>query len=673
MEKIKITEGKSLPSCPRKNTEITNKVYQRAKQFVSHILSCCVSFHEVINTINDQEDFSFILHQCLKVKYIRLVEKHTQEVVAFLQISETIFSSCIAQDVPLIEQAFQRSISTQKIIHIEKNSPINEDRSTTTSTPNMDNTTNMKNTENDNDFPGGLLKNTSFLGKIVDITKVDPVSISTSLTGVNALNFDVTEETALPTSDGRFGIPPGTKFEPIFSTDVSVDTSVFQENTDIYEKFSASVSFGEDEKSQELLFYTSNDDDKKEEEEEQDKNESKGSAFSVSMTCEFITQNTSENKHVVTHSSATHKLYVLRQNIAYDLKKLVVDDEFQFWITKKLNADNPSTFTDFINKVGTHYITSVLYGGVGFQVLKIDTETVTKLQEQHVSISAAAKEVMLRASASHDTKDTYSSFTETTTSKTVFIGGTILPHLSEDKTLDFTDWSESVINEPAAVSINVERVTLLLTSDYFPDMDQDQLQKIKNGLGQAISAYLKAHPRPSSEPGQVVMLNNYYYMPVGFVQKDSPYRAINGHYDEYWSNGTYSFPTLTEGPPKKFAINSTFNHVVRPLLHGSEITISYVDFPLLYDSNSCQISWYGTYPQAYYDQPYSNHGYTWIIEKVSTNIDDTIRDGDPIRIRKSGTKEYIATTPLNDGLSTLTWTTDPQNAEFIIKILPGNK
>lgn len=671
MKKIKITEGQSLPSCNKKNTEIKNKVNQRAKQFVSQALSCCSSFYELINIANDQADFAFILHQCLKVKHIQLVEKHTQEVIAFLQVSETIFSSCTSQDVPFIEQAFQISISTQKIVHLEKNSLTNQEHSNTTNTPNMDNMNNMKNTENDNDFPGGLLKNTSFLGKIVDITKVDPAAISTSLTGLNAINFDVTEETAIPTSDGRFGIPPGTKFEPIFSTDVSVDTSVFQENTDIYEKFSTSVSIGEAEKSQGLRFYASNgDDDKKEE--EKDKNESEGAAFSASITCEFITQNTSENKHVVTHSSATHKLYVLRKDIAYDPKKLVVDDEFQFWVTKKLDASNPSTFNDFINKVGTHYITSVLYGGVGFQVLKIDTETVTKLKEQHVSVSAAAKEVMLHASASHDTKDTYSSFTETTTSKTVFIGGTVLPQLSENKTLDFTAWSESVINEPTAVSINVERITLLLTSDYFPDMDKDQLQKIKDGLDQAISAYLKAHPRPSSEPGQVVMLNNYFYMPVGFVQNDSPHRAISGFYNEFWSDGTYSFPTLTENPPNKFAINSTSNHIVRPLVDGSEITISYVALPLLYDSSRSQISWFSTYPQAYYDLPSTGHGYTWIIEKVNTNIDDTIRNGDLIRIRKNATKEYIATTPLNDGLSTLTWTQNPQDAEFIIKILPNH-
>lgn len=649
MKKFKIKRSNFFFSCKKSKHNLNDEKEKLIKYFISDSISSYSSLNEILCNSHHQ-DFCFVINRFPKFNYLRIKEKNSQKTFALLAISETVISSCTKENLLLIEKAFYISLSTKNIVYLaEENDPLLKEKKLHKNHLKTIGNFNMSNANN-NDYPGGLLKNTNFLGKAVDITKIDPAAVSTSLTGINALNFDVTEENSIPSSDGRFGIPLGTKFDPIFCTDVSLDTSVFQENTDIYEKFSFSLSIGGD--GEDL--------------------QAKASAFSSSFTCDFITENTTENKNTVTYSNATHKLYVLRKNIAYDPKKFVVDDEFQFWVTKKLNLQKPSTFDDFIANVGTHYVTSVVYGGLGYQVLKIDSQSLTQLKEKHISISAAAEEVMLHATASYNKKDTYSSFSQSITSKTVFIGGTVLPHLSsEDKTLDFTDWSESVINEPAAISIKVERISDLLTPDYFQNTDHSLLEKIKKNLDQAITTYLKKHCRAVPKTCRTIMIQDSSQL-VGFVQNESPFRSISGFYTKFWISNTYAFPTIRENSPMKFYIASTTNRHVRPLLHGSEIFIIYKDYPPLpYEGYKKFLSWYSTYTQAYFDSTDDGNGYTWIIEKVNRNIDDTIRDGDVIRIKKSisGEPKYISNVPLNDGSNTVTWTRNIKDAEFSIKIL----
>lgn len=649
MKKLKIQKGCSFIYDKKTSCTLESELNKLAKHFISKSISYCNSLEEILQKFK-HEDLYLTLTQCSEAKYLQIKEKNTHRTIALLGISELAFSSCSTKDLLLVEQAFHMSISSKSIIYLaEEDSLLLRKKIFHKELLKIIGSVNM-NKNVGNDFPEGLLKNTNFLGKAIDITKIDPAAVSSSLTGINALNFDVTKENAVPTSDGRFGIPPGTKFEPIFSTDVSLNTVIFEENTNIYNKFSFSLSIGDFEGEDSIA---------------------QDAAFSDSSTCDFINENTAENKNTVTYSNATHKLYILRQNIAYNSKKLIVDDEFQFWITKKLDPQNPTTFNNFINNVGTHYITSVLYGGLGYQVLKIDSQSLSQLKEKHISISAAAQEIMLHATATHDQKETYSSFSQSITSKTVFIGGTVLPHFSEDRTLDFTDWSESVINEPAAISIEVSRISNLLTPDYFHKIDPSLLEQIRQGLDQAITHYLKTHRRSTPKTAKVIMIQDPSQS-VGFVQNESPHKAISGFYTQFWKTDTFAFSMIRENSPTKFYIASPTNRHTRPLLHGSEVFIVYNDAPSLPNEDLKKfLSWYSTYPQAYFDSTVDNNGYIWIIEKVNRNIDDTIREKDIVRIRKNviGIPEYISTTALNDGNFTLTWTRDLKNAEFSIKTI----
>ncbi|AFS22012.1 phospholipase D endonuclease domain protein [Chlamydia psittaci MN] len=87
-----------------------------------------------------------------------------------------------------------------------------------------------------------LVRNVSFLGRALDIVTLDPVNILNSLRDVNILDYSFTEETAIPSSDGRLGIPPGTKLFPKPSLDVSVNTSIFEETSSFSQEFSTTVT-----------------------------------------------------------------------------------------------------------------------------------------------------------------------------------------------------------------------------------------------------------------------------------------------------------------------------------------------------------------------------------------------------------------------------------------------
>ncbi|WP_244201112.1 hypothetical protein [Chlamydia buteonis] len=87
-----------------------------------------------------------------------------------------------------------------------------------------------------------LVRNVSFLGRALDIVTLDPVNILNSLRDINILDYSFTEDTAIPSSDGHLGIPPGTKLFPKPSLDISVSTSIFEETTSFSQEFSTTVT-----------------------------------------------------------------------------------------------------------------------------------------------------------------------------------------------------------------------------------------------------------------------------------------------------------------------------------------------------------------------------------------------------------------------------------------------
>lgn len=662
-----------------------------------------------------------------------------------------------------------------------------------------------------------LIRNVDFLGRAVDIVKLDPINILNTVSEENVLDYSFTRETAQLSPDGRFGIPQGTKFFPKPSLDVEINTSIFEENTSFTQNFSASVTFcvpdffaavpfqnpplvgsGQKEilvtrkqlfpsytpklvdivkkykreakilinkitfgnlwrhqaKSQILTegsvrldlqgfteskynyqiqvgshtiaavlidlgissiksaseqtyairkiksgFQRSLDDchiyqieTKKNldalsqdptnpfvsQSEDSDLSLSEAAAFSGSLTCEFVHKNTRHAKNTVTCSTAAHSLYILKEDDGSNPAQKRLDSCFRSWIENKLNENSPDSWTAFIQKFGTHYITSATFGGLGFQVLKLSFEQVEELHSKKISLETAAANALLKSSVSSSTESGYSSYSSSSSSHTVFLGGTVLPSVHDDH-LDFKDWSESVHLEPVPIQVSLLPITNLLTPQYFPEIDPTELARKRNALQQAVHVYLKEHK--IDEQGERSVFTAGINNPSSWFTLEAA-RAplvVSSPYVASWSTLPYLFPRLTErssATPIVFyfcvnnnelssqkMLNQTYCFIgslpIRQKIFGSE----FAGCPYL--------SFYGNAGEAYFDSSYYTTRCGWVVEKLNTTKDQLLRDGDEVRLKHVSSGRYLSTTPLQDNHSTLSRTTRQEDAIFIIKKSSG--
>lgn len=671
-----------------------------------------------------------------------------------------------------------------------------------------------------------LIRNVSFLGRAVDIVKLDPLNILNSIIPENVLDYSFDRQTAKLSSDGRYGIPPGTKLLPKPLLDIKINTAIFEENTSFSESFAASVSFsgvppllgavggavpnyndpivltsaGQKEilvvrmhlfpsyepklldiikkhkreakilinkitfsniwrsqaKSQILTegkvrldlqgfdhakynyqlqvgshtisavlinreianikspseqayavrkiksgFQQSLDDChiysvefKKGEELDllaapadtlplvgnsggngnPDTDLAQAAAFSLSATFEFVNKTTRQAKNTVTCSTAMHSLYTLVADEWYSDQKL--DTNFKFWVEKKLNIQDSSSFTSFIQQFGTHYLSSVTYGGIGFQVLKLSFEQVEELHEKKISLEAASEESLMKGSVSTQTESAYSSYDSQSSSYTVFLGGTVLPTI-HDGQLDFTAWSESVHLDPVPVQVSVSPISALLTTEHFPEEDPDTLSKKKELLKQAVRVYLTDHKVHDKKERMIFTSGRHSITSQFTLEAAAVPLSVTNPYPGYWSTLPYLFPTLRDTGStaslvfyfcidnndmiKQKILNNTYCFLGSVGIQNGAFGDAYMNFPFL--------SFYGNAREAYFEQGDYADRCGWIIEKLNTTGDQIIRDGDEIRLKHASSNKYMSTTPLRDNHHTLTRTTDMHDAVFIIRAL----
>ncbi|EPP35291.1 MAC/Perforin domain protein [Chlamydia ibidis] len=682
-----------------------------------------------------------------------------------------------------------------------------------------------------------LVKNISFLGRVVDIVKLDPLNILNTISNISAIDFSFSEATAIPSSDGRYGIPPATKLLPKPSLDVSVDTSVFEERTSFSESFSSTLTinvpvppaiglptvlgFTENEtvndrnapqreivvtrkplfssytpkledivrrykrdakilinkitflnlwrtqpKSQiltegevrldlqgldnknfnyqiqvgghtistaliergiadisrqseqvyairkiksafqqslddshiyqvsfrsgfgaNLLTLSSEDEtpavlgsfdflDKDADHPHfDDASLASGSAFSLSATFSFVTRNTRELKNTVTCSTASHSLYLLQIDKTATPKQLKLDPEFIQWV-EKIDPDKPDSIDAFIFQVGTHYTTGVTYGGLGFQVLKMTSDQVEQLKEDGVTVSAAASDSLLQGSVTNKTESGYSSYTGKSSSKTVFLGGTVLPSMHDNK-LDFKEWSESVPKEPIPLQVSVSLLSELMIPDFFPNIDSNLLSRKRSMVEEFTKLYLYGHQSPVPAPGAeftsgVYSRSSYFMLQVA----DAPLIVSNPYVGQRGFM-PYLFPTLKEqsNPPLVLyfrigdndnvqkMLNNTFCSICSLFTNRGAFGAQFMD----YDT----ISFYSGFPQAYLDDGSNLDDCGFEIEKLSAD-DPVIRDGDRVRFKHTSSDQYLATFSNKDGRQTLTRTPEKNSSVFIIKRVSVN-
>lgn len=656
-----------------------------------------------------------------------------------------------------------------------------------------------------------LVRNVSFLGRAVDIVKLDPLNILNSISIANVLDYSFNHQTAQLSADGRFGIPPGTKLHPKPSLDVIINTSIFEETTTFSNEFSSTVTLnapalaasasssaaespmvasgGQKEilVQREHLFpsYTHRlvDIVKKHKREakilinkinfsniwrtqaksqiltegavrldlqgldsvrynyqiqvgshtiatvlisrdiaeitspseqayavrkiksgfqkslddchiylvefkkaamvsytppalavDSDSVLSKLSAFSASMTYDFVKKSTLHSKNTVTCSTASHSLYVLMEDGRDDPATKKLDGSFLTWVEQRLDVDSPDSFRSFIETFGTHYVTAATYGGTGFQVLKIAFDEVQRLNEQKISLETAAQESLFKSSISDKSESGYSSYSSTSVSKTVFLGGTVLPTL-KDEHLDLKEWSESVAQEPVPIQVSLSPIADLLVPKFFPKVDKQVLASKQQALQKAVRDYLKSYLPPKNEDRASFTAG--LQLPTSWFTLENPngYEAISAPYSGFWSTIPYLFPTLKEKISTKpltmyFCVDGK-RDATRVILDKTFCYLGSLDvhqgiFGSIY-SGSEFLAFYGTWPQAYFESVSYSDRCGWEIEKVNTTQDPIIRDGDEVRFKHLDSGEYLSNVSLKDEKSTATRTKDLKEAIFIIR------
>lgn len=657
-----------------------------------------------------------------------------------------------------------------------------------------------------------LIRNVDFLGRSVDIVKLDPLNIPNTVSEENALDYSFTRETAKLSPDGRVGIPQGTKILPAPSLEVEISTSIFEETSSFEQNFSSSITFcvppltsfsplqepplvgaGQQEilvtkkhlfpsytpklidivkrhkrdakilvnkiqfeklwrshaKSQILKegnvrldlqgftgalfnyqlqvgshtiaavlidpeianvkslpeqtyavrkiksgFQCSLDDQhiyqvavKKHlslssqppkisplsQSESSDLSLFEAAAFSASLTYEFVKKNTYHAKNTVTCSTVSHSLYILKEDDGANAAEKRLDNSFRNWVENKLNANSPDSCTAFIQKFGTHYITSATFGGSGFQVLKLSFEQVEGLRSKKISLEAAAANSLLKSSVSNSTESGYSTYDSSSSSHTVFLGGTVLPSV-HDGQLDFKDWSESVCLEPVPIHISLLPLTDLLTPLYFPETDTTELSNKRNALQQAVRVYLKDH-RSAKQSERSVFTAGINSPSSWFTLEsaNSPL-VVSSPYMTYWSTLPYLFPTLKErssaAPIVFYFCVDNNEHASQKILNQTycfigSLPIRQKIFGREFAENP-YLSFYGRFGEAYFDGGYPERC-GWIVEKLNTTKDQILRDEDEVQLKHVYSGEYLSTIPIKDSHCTLSRTCTESNAVFIIK------
>lgn len=312
---------------------------------------------------------------------------------------------------------------------------------------------------------------------------------------------------------------------------------------------------------------------------------SKDSAFSASFSYEFVKSSTRESKNTVTHSTASRTLYILRQDCSYDPRALKVDDEFRYWVEKRLDAKNPDSLNAFVKEVGTH-------------------------------------------------------------------------------------------NEPIPLAISVSSITDLIIPELFPSEDAQVLSQKKSALGQVILNYLESHKPKEEGPKPVQITSGFNSSSSVFtLQAAKAPKTVSFPYIDYWSTIPYLFPTLKEtsgAQPLSFYLRFDDIFEQQNLVHNTSYILASTSVRLGYFGDSYRdydaLSFYGSWPQAYFDWAGYKDRCTWTLEKLNTTGDLFIRSGDEIRLKHNTSGKYLATTSMSDGYQTLTCTTQTSDSVFIITV-----
>ncbi|WP_034336981.1 MAC/perforin domain-containing protein [Deinococcus misasensis] len=171
------------------------------------------------------------------------------------------------------------------------------------------------------------------------------------------------------------------------------------------------------------------------------------------------------------------------------------------------SASDP-TYQQFIQQFGTHYSTSVGFGGRAYQYTVVEATTFSSMVAQNIDIQAGASGAFDiftgSASGSYNQQNTqnYQQATESSTTLKNFSGGRPFD--------DWDHWVSSVVDQPVPIALTLAPLSDLLTSTNFPN---DANIGTKQGfLETAISNYLQANGAALANPQPLQSGSTQFYL-----------------------------------------------------------------------------------------------------------------------------------------------------------------
>ncbi|GGJ46903.1 MACPF domain-containing protein [Deinococcus roseus] len=264
-----------------------------------------------------------------------------------------------------------------------------------------------------------------------------------------------------------------------------------------------------------------------------------------------------------------------------DPPPLVLDTDFANAV-ENLSSSSASdpTYQEFIQQFGTHYTTSVSFGGRAYQYTVVEASTFSSMIAQSIDVQAGASGAFDiftgSASGSYNQQNTqsYQSATESSTTLKNFSGGS--PFDSWD------NWVSSVGGQPVPIALTLAPLSDLLNGTNFPnDPDIATRQSL---LETAITNYLQANSAPLNNPQPLQSDSTQFYL----VNAGGQYLARTQDPSESGNLAMVSDPTsssvfMYNGPsplaPDTFVAltNNTFGGHVDAGSDGSQVVFTFAE------------------------------------------------------------------------------------------------
>ncbi|WP_226661491.1 MAC/perforin domain-containing protein [Microbulbifer aggregans] len=319
------------------------------------------------------------------------------------------------------------------------------------------------------------LKNVSYLGRLFDITKINPLDLEESAKLLTALQFKTTDFESI--ADGSRLLPKGVGYRPETGGDQVSESQMIFESSTLEKKFTQHVKV----------------------------NAGLEGVVSASASVMFnsFARTNRGRRAMFTWMSAEVEAPAIRllgaddgytdgHNLSPEFTNAVI----------ALKVDGGETeYDNFVQKFGTHFATEVTFGGMAYQTIRIDSETYESLIEENIDISTEAEATFKQfsggASYSESNKKSkeFKRQTETTQEQLRFRGG--VPNS------DINAWMASVPGNPAPIRVSLEQLDKLFTKEYFPEKDIEEKGKL---LARAIEKHIKSGS--VGNPNNIFVIDN---------------------------------------------------------------------------------------------------------------------------------------------------------------------